>query len=270
MLSYDALIEQAQERGMPAGKMRGILREYLQVLILKALYAQETGKKLFFTGGTYLRLLHNLKRFSEDLDFNTAAIEKKEFETLVGEIRRGLKRLNIDCEITFEHWRNIYCGNIVFPAIEKAYNIASPYANKRGVVIKIETNRPRWRIKTEAAAISGFGELYPCVCTDRAALFADKIDAMNKKERARHIYDVMFMLSNGYPIDKRVLSALGIHSDPLELILKRIKSFSRAELKKQAETIRPFLFEEREAELIADAHNIIPSLVERYRGIRKH
>ncbi|MBI2252835.1 MAG: nucleotidyl transferase AbiEii/AbiGii toxin family protein, partial [Armatimonadetes bacterium] len=74
MLTYDALINQAKIRGVPFTKIRGILREYLQVLILKELYKTEEGKKLFFTGGTYLRLVHNLKRFSEDLDFNTEII----------------------------------------------------------------------------------------------------------------------------------------------------------------------------------------------------
>ena len=74
MLTYDSLIEQAQSRGMPPTKIRAILREYLQILILKQLYKTESGKKLYFTGGTYLRLIHNLKRFSEDLDFNTNTI----------------------------------------------------------------------------------------------------------------------------------------------------------------------------------------------------
>ena len=35
MLSFEALTAEAKQRGMPTGKMRGILREYLQVFILK-------------------------------------------------------------------------------------------------------------------------------------------------------------------------------------------------------------------------------------------
>lgn len=73
------------------------------------------------------------------------------------------------------------------------------------------------------------------------------------------------MLSNRYPVDKEVLSVLGIKDDPLDIILNRVKSFSRQELKKQAETLRPFLFEESEADLIINAHDIIPSLLEKYR-----
>ena len=70
MLELEALAAEAKQRGMPSSKMRGILREYLQVLILKELYKLPDGKKLLFTGGTYLRLVHQTKRFSEDLDFS--------------------------------------------------------------------------------------------------------------------------------------------------------------------------------------------------------
>src|SRR3989339_1895187 len=44
MITYDALMNEAKDRGMPSGKTRGILREYLQVLTLKELY-----KTLFFS-----------------------------------------------------------------------------------------------------------------------------------------------------------------------------------------------------------------------------
>ncbi|MBU1656533.1 MAG: nucleotidyl transferase AbiEii/AbiGii toxin family protein, partial [Candidatus Omnitrophica bacterium] len=77
MLTYDSLVEQAKIGGMPPAKTRGILREYLQVLILKGLYKNEEGKRFYFTGGTYLRLVCGLKRFSEDLDFDVKNITRK-------------------------------------------------------------------------------------------------------------------------------------------------------------------------------------------------
>lgn len=265
MLIYDALVEQAKIRGIPADKMRGILREYLQILILKELCKTKGGTKLYFTGGTYLRLVHNLKRFSEDLDFNAGTLTKDEFGDAVNRIRSELKRINLDFRLKFRHWENIYAADLIFSEIEKEYSIASKYAKGKGIVIKLETNRPAWRIKKETKVISGFGEVYPCICTDIGALFADKIDALSKKTRARHLYDIIFMLSNKCPIDKEVLSALGIKNDPLNVISNRVNSFSKAELKKQAETLRPFLFEESDANSIINAHEVIPVLLEKYR-----
>jgi predicted nucleotidyltransferase component of viral defense system len=265
MLTYESLIEQAKSRGMPPTKIRGILREYLQILILKELYRTEPGKKLYFTGGTYLRLLYNLKRFSEDLDFNTNKITKKEFEQVQKIITTELKRLGLDVKLQFSHWGNVYVSKLIFPKVEKLYNVVSKYSKKEGIIIKVETNRPKWKIKSETQVISGFGEFFTCICTEKGVLFADKIDALNKKRRGRHLYDILFMLSNKLPLSKGVLKALGIKKDPLQLIADRVNNSSRAELKRQAEILRPFLFDEREADLLINAHKIIPLLIDKYR-----
>jgi len=265
MLTYDSLIKEAKSRSMPPSKVRGILREYLQILILKELYRIEAGKRLSFTGGTYLRLAHNLKRFSEDLDFNVTIMPKQEFENILKKISSELKRTGINSNAEFAHWRNVYVGRLIFPEIEKGYNVVSQYSKKGGIVIKLEVNNLKKKIRSETRVISGFGEFYPSICTADGILFADKIDALNKKERARHIYDIMFMLSNKYHIDRNFLRALGIKEDPLLVIAKRIKSFTRAQLKKQAETLRPFLFEEAEADMVISAHEIIPPLIEKYK-----
>ncbi len=264
MLSAEALIAEAQHRGMPAGKMRGTLREYLQVLILKEIYKLTEGKKLFFTGGTYLRLIHQTKRFSEDVDFNAGKMKKDEFEGLIETVQNNLKKEGFGIQYTFRHWENLLAAELVFPDIEKFYGVVSSYARREGIVIKIETNQPRWKIKTESLVVTGFGQMFPVVCTDRGALFADKIDALIKKNRVRHLFDIMFMLSQKCPIDTGVLKALGIEDPPLDVILKRVKSFSAAELKRQAESLRPFLFEESEAELIVHAPQMIGQLIESY------
>lgn len=265
MLTYDALIEQARLREMPLTKMRGILREYLQVLILKEVYKTQEGRKLYFTGGTYLRLLKNLKRFSEDLDFNTSALKKGQFELLVKKLKTELKRINIDMEIKFTHWGNIFSADLIFPAIEKAYGVVSRFSGAKGIVIKLESNRPKWKVKTSSEVISGFGELYPCVCTDTSALFADKIDAFSKKSRGRHIYDIMFMLAEKYSVDDKILRSFGIKEGPLKAILDRAGSFSPSDLKKQAETLRLFLFDESEADLIINAPMVLSSLIAKYK-----
>ncbi|MCK4420931.1 nucleotidyl transferase AbiEii/AbiGii toxin family protein [candidate division WOR-3 bacterium] len=265
MLTFNSLIEQAKIREMPSTKIRGILREYLQILILKELYRIESGKELYFTGGTYLRLVHNIKRFSEDLDFNANKITAFKFEDLLKKLAIELKRSGIAIKVKFAHWNNMLVAKLIFPEIERVYNVVSEYTKKKGIIIKVETNKWKWRIKSETQVISGFGEFYPCICTDKGTLFADKVDALTKKHRGRHIYDIMFMLSNKFPIDQGRLKTLNIKEDPLKVILHSIKNFSKTELKKQAETLRPFLFDESEADLLADAHNIIPLLLEQYR-----
>jgi len=263
MLERELLNKEAGQRDMPLGKMRGVLREYLQILILRELYKIPEGKKMHFTGGTYLRLVHRIKRFSEDLDFNTDEINQEMFENLMKQVQRNIKNEGLAAKIEFRHWDNILAGDFIFPDIEKHYGISSPHQRKEGIVIKFETNRPKWKIKTESLMVSGFGNMFPVVCTDKGALFADKIDALIKKNRARHLFDIMFMLSHNYPVDFNVL---GITESAQELILARVKSLSKKQLEQFAEQLRPFLFEESETDLIVHAHSVIPQLIQNYQG----
>jgi len=265
MLTYDALVEQAKFLGILPTKMRGVLREYLQILILKGIYRNGRGKKLYFTGGTCLRLIHNLKRFSEDLDFNASNITKSEFAQFAENLKVELGRVGIKFRIQFAHWNSILVAKLIFQEIEKQYNIVSKYSKKEGILLKLEVNIKKVKIKGETEVVSGFGETFPCLCTDRSTQFADKIDALMRKRRGRHLYDIIFMLSNRFPIDVKTLKRLGIDQEPLNTIVNRVQAFPADELTKQADVLRPFLFDESEANLVENAHKIIPKLVEKYR-----
>jgi len=47
-----------------------VVREYLQALIMRSLYESQAFRSIVFMGGTALRFLYNLPRYSEDLDFS--------------------------------------------------------------------------------------------------------------------------------------------------------------------------------------------------------
>ena len=61
-----ALARSAADPGQSLNRMR----EYLQALVLRSLYESEAFRPLAFLGGTALRFLYDLPRFSEDLDFS--------------------------------------------------------------------------------------------------------------------------------------------------------------------------------------------------------
>jgi hypothetical protein len=265
MLSFDALKEQARIRGMPATKMRAVLREYLQVLILKAICGGKLGQQLYFTGGTYLRMVHNLKRFSEDLDFNTKVMSVKTFESNVNGLKGELGRANALCNVEFDHWNGLMVAKLIFPDVEASYGIESKHKKKKGIIIKLEAYKPKWKLKGETEVISGYGETYPCLCTDRTALFADKIDAFLKKGMARHLYDIIFMLTQQFGVNRAVARTLGIGDEPLSALESYVQACSKRDLRKKAEALRPFLFEEDKADLVANAQLIIPKLIEKYR-----
>ena len=56
-----------------------MLKEYLQLMILDYLSSTQYIKKIVFIGGTNLRLVWGIDRFSEDLDFDCKELSKDEF-----------------------------------------------------------------------------------------------------------------------------------------------------------------------------------------------
>src|SRR3989338_1884133 len=60
-----------------------VVREYFQQLFLSRLYQEKGTDRLFFKGGTALRIIWQSPRFSEDLDFTGVNITVKEIEALM-------------------------------------------------------------------------------------------------------------------------------------------------------------------------------------------
>ena len=88
--NFDRIIEFAKQYALPTSKKRAVVREYLQVKILDMIYQEKTSLHLHFVGGTSLRLLRGLDRFSEDLDFDVAEISPREVNNIL--ISSGLPR----------------------------------------------------------------------------------------------------------------------------------------------------------------------------------
>lgn len=261
MLSYESLIEEAKLNNMPLNKMRGIMREYIQTIMLKYLYISSWADRFCFLGGTSLRLVHGFDRFSEDLDFNISRVDKVEFEKVSGFVQEELKRENLHSELSFEHRGNLSSTKFVFKNILEYYRIK----DKRGnLMVKFEANRPVFELETESASISSFGEIFPVKMMSKGSIFAEKIDALRHIKKGRHIYDIIMMLSKKFPINKNVLEANGIKENPKEVILKIIGEFNLSELKRLAIGLRPFLFNEERYNLVVNAQMIIKDLLNKY------
>ena len=153
---------------------------------------------------------------------------------------------------------------MIFNEIENEYGIVSEYSRKTGIMIKVEASKYYERAKCQSHIISGFGEVFPCLCADKSVLFSDKIDAISKKQRGRDIFDLIFCLVNKFKPDKYVLSVLDIKKEPLEFLVESISNISLEQLSRQAKILQPFLFDESEVKLIENARVVIPELIENY------
>ena len=75
----DFVLELAQKKTGFNAKLNA-MREYLQAYILRIMHDEGLFRAAAFLGGTALRFLYNIPRFSEDLDFS--ALDKREIDFL--------------------------------------------------------------------------------------------------------------------------------------------------------------------------------------------
>ena len=79
-------------------------------------------------------------------------------------------------------------------------------------MVKIEINRPAWKMNTESAILNMFGYSFPLLVMNRGALLAENIHALFHRARGRDIYDTLFILRNKFPLDQYVLDSKGIRA----------------------------------------------------------
>jgi predicted nucleotidyltransferase component of viral defense system len=260
MLSPEALSRHAAERGMPSGKVRGAVREYLQTLILKGIYSQSRSDGLLFLGGTALRLGHALPRFSEDLDFDASSVSSAEWRRIQESAAHQLASIGIEAEVRTKEKGRLLTGEMRFTGFLQYYGTGAAKGEK--LVIKLEANRPRWRMTVEPRVVSGYGEMFPVRFASPGLLFAEKIGALRERRQGRDVYDVLFMAGKKWLPDPAVLKARGAGSSPSKAVLDRVRSWDARELARMARSLEPFLFEPSGAAMVERAHDLLPPALE--------
>ena len=77
---------------------KSMIKEYIQLSILDYLSTTQYIRKLIFIGGSNLRLVKGIDRFSEDLDFDCKVINKEEFMQMSDDVMNFLKRDGYEVE----------------------------------------------------------------------------------------------------------------------------------------------------------------------------
>lgn len=260
MLSSDALLAQARERGMPPAKLRGAAREYLQVLVLKTLYAGKGSERLLFLGGTALRLGHGLPRFSEDLDFDASGLRASAWKDLLEATAHALGQAGLPAELSAGERGKLLTGELRFKGFLQAYGLTQDPEEK--LRVKVEANRPAYRLTSEPRVVSGFGEIFPVPFASLGLLFAEKILALLGRELPRDVFDTCFLASKHWVPDSAVLHRAGVREPAAQTILARVATFGPAKLRRMARRLEPFLFDPQQARLVAKAQDLLPGMLE--------
>lgn len=200
-----------------------ILREYLQLVFLSYLYQRKEAKKIFFKGGTAIRLLFNSPRFSEDLDFSTF-FNKKQIIMLVNQLEKTIQK-----EIPYFDIFLLYPGKETtrFRIKYQSENFKYP------LVIRLDFHHVK---KIKKTTVSPLVSQYPILIfplinhLTKEAILEEKIQALLTRGKGRDFFDVWYLLEKGGLIKKEVNK---------QLLIKKIKDVSLFNLKKDLSSFLP-------------------------------
>lgn len=170
-------------------------KEYFQHLFLTYFYQQPQAEKIYFKGGTALRIIYNSPRFSEDLDFSAKKMNTKDIEQAIVNTLNEIEKENINVVIKeAKTTSGGYLASVVFEA-----------DGMHPVLIEIEISLRQTKIEEEAISINNdFIPPYTIFSLSLQQLVDEKIQALLFRKKPRDFYDLYFILrSNLMPAAKK-------------------------------------------------------------------
>ena len=178
-------------------RKRNVAREYLQARILLALQDHGAFADWAFVGGTALRFLFQLPRYSEDLDFSLAVPDKdaRLTERLRG-VKADLEKEAYNVDVRVRDKRTVVSAFIKFRGLLHEIGLSPHAAEVLTVKVEIDTNPPAGA-ELDSRVIRRFVLLHP-LHYDQASLLAGKLHAvlMRQYTKGRDLYDLAWYLAD--------------------------------------------------------------------------
>ncbi len=236
-----------------------MLKEYIQLLILDFLSTTSFIKKLAFIGGTNLRLVKGIDRFSEDLDFDCKDFSKEEFMEMTDAVITFLKRDGLKVEVRDRENKKLtaFRRNIHFP--ELLFEMGLSGHKEERFLIKVESEDQQMSYKPILANIKGCGLYFPFPVPPDGVLCSMKISAMLSRGKGRDFYDVMFLLAQTQPDYSFLAEKLNIRNlgDLKTSVSKTLKT---VDLNMKKRDFEHLLFNKRNSERILSVGEFIQDL----------
>ncbi len=176
-----------------------LLKEYLLLLILDYLSGTPYIQKLVFIGGTSLRLIKGIDRFSEDLDFDCQNISVEQFNQMTDEVISFLRQSGWNAEARDKESNKLsaFRRSIYFPGL--LYELGLSGHQEERFLIKIEAEDQKLHYSATMTGISGCGFFFMFRVPNDRVLLAMKLSALLSRAKGRDFYDVMFLMSQTSP-----------------------------------------------------------------------
>jgi len=228
---------------------RGLLREYLQYQILAILFDHPLSRKLSFLGGTCLRIVHQLPRFSEDIDFDNTKLSDTEFEILGQFLQKELKKRGYLVEVRFVSKGAFHC-HIKFPDLLYKHGISPQKSEK--ILIQVDTFDQGVEYQSDIFILDKFEFFTQIKVTPKDVILSQKLWTITQRPRlkGRDFFDIMFLLQTTQPNLSFLQAKFGKKDFAVlsEEILEKLHTPDYAQL---ADDVRPFLLNSTDADRLA-------------------
>ena len=176
---------------------RNVMREYLQARVLLAMQERGAWSSLAFMGGTALRFLYLIPRFSEDLDFSLEANRSGfDFGGLLEGVCRRLEGEVYQVEMKVSTKVAVNKAFVRFPGIEYEMGLSPHRDQVFSVKVEVDTNPPPGAV-IQTTTIQRYAMLR-LAHHDQASLLAGKVCAVLLREwlKGRDVFDLVWYLSD--------------------------------------------------------------------------
>jgi predicted nucleotidyltransferase component of viral defense system len=239
---------------------RCIVREYLQARLLQSLQDRGTFNTWVFQGGTALRFLYGMPRFSEDLDF---ALVKPGMEDSFREVLANARKVflaeNYDINVKVNDTKTVKSAFLRFKGLLFELGFSAHESETLSIKVEVDTNPPLGANIT--STIVRRHVTLNLRHHDKASLFAGKLHAVlvRRYVKGRDIYDLVWYLSDRtWPKPNVELLNNALRqtnwdgpevtlANWRELVRQRVETFR---WKQVAEDVRPFLERPEDAALL--------------------
>lgn len=253
-----------------------LVREYLQARVLDSLQRAGAFEHWAFLGGTALRFLYRLPRFSEDLDFSrtTAAASRestrKEFNRFIWKVKKTFEAEAYQVDVRERPDAVVQSALVGFPGLLHDLGLSPHREQSISIKIEIDTNPPPHAV-TETSLVRRH-VLLNLLHYDKPSLLAGKLHALLHRShlKGRDVYDLVWYLSDSswpkpnLPLLRASLAQTGMEltarqvADWRDLVKERIAAM---EWKRVVADVQPFL--ERTENLAVLTRENVLSLLER-------
>ncbi|MDR1882688.1 MAG: nucleotidyl transferase AbiEii/AbiGii toxin family protein [Prevotella sp.] len=238
-----------------------ILKEYLQLMILDHLSSSPYIRKTAFIGGTNLRLVRGIDRFSEDLDFDCKDLSKEEFIEMTNGVVRFLERsgLRVEARDKDNSKLTAFRRNIHFP--ELLFDLGLSGHKEERFLIKVESQDQGIIYEPTITNVKGCGFFFPFPVPSDGILCSMKIAAMLARAKGRDFYDLIFLLAQAKPDYDFLSKRCGIHNLQ-EFKQAASELLKTVDLKKKQKDFEHLLFSRANSEKILRFGDFVDSLTE--------